>query len=1106
MIVHRTERKGDQPMTHQDLLPIPQPPEKPFLGNLLEFDRVSPVQGLVKLANRYGPIFQLKVRGRRLIVVSGFTLVDELCDQSRFDKTVDGALQKVRAFTGNGLFTAHTNDPDWSKAHNILLPNFSHRAMESYHAMMLDVASQLAAKWDRLNSEDEIDVAHDMTSLTLDTIGICGFDYRFNSFYRETNHPFVRAMVNALSTAMAQLRRLPLEGLLRKGQDRDFANDIKFMNQMVDRIVQDRREGIEREGDAKAKADLLNSMLEGVDRKTGERLDDLNIRYQIITFLIAGHETTSGMLSFAINAMVNSRDVLERAYAEVDRVLGPDPSILPSSAQVNQFNYITQILKESLRLWPTAPAFSVHPYEDTVVGGKYAITKADQLLVLLPALHRDKAIWGEQAEKFDPDNFSPEAERKRPANAWKPFGNGQRACIGRQFAMHEAALVLGMVLHRFRLIDHTRYKLTIKETLTMKPDGFRIKVKRRTDHPTASVGTASANPLAGISHQNGPSNGLPDDYQNGVAAHPAVPRHGTPLLVLYGSNLGTAEEVAGRIAQDGEAYGFAVKLAPLDDYAGKLPTEGAVIVTTASYNGTPPDNAAKFCEWVTGPELVPDALKGVKYTVFGCGNRDWTATFQAIPRLIDAQLEKHGAQRVSPRGEGDARDDFDGQFQAWYQPLWTTIAAAIQIDLKLDDGTARTPLYTVETVQANDADNPIAESLGARPMRLTLRRELHTKDGPNPSERSTRHLEFEIPEGVSYRAGDHLGVVPHNSDELVRRVARRFGFEGDVIVRLRKTASRKTALPIDQPVAVFTLLRDYLELQEAATRSQIETLAAFTECPPEKARLKALVADEAYRSEVLAKRVAVIDLLEQAPACALPFGVFLEMMPPLAPRYYSISSSPLADPRRLSLTIAVVEGSARSGRGIYRGVCSNYLASLKEGDSVRAFVRDNGSGFRPPADPSVPMIMIGPGTGIAPFRGFLQERSALKASGQKVGPSMLFFGCRRPDQDFIYADELHRFAEEGITELVCTFSRIDPQRKIYVQERVREHQDEVWKLIEAGAVIYVCGDASGMAPAQRHAFAAIYSAKTGASAEVAESWIQQMTTDRRYLVDVWSAT
>src|ERR1700677_109948 len=317
-------------MTHRELVPIPQPPEKPFLGNLLELDRRGPVQGLVRLAERYGPIYQLRVRGRRMIVVSGFSLVDELCDKTRFDKTVDGALLKVRAFTGNGLFTASTDDPDWSRAHNILLPNFSHRAMESYHAMMLDIASQLAAKWDRLNSEDEIDVARDMTSLTLDTIGICGFDYRFNSFYREGNHPFVRAMVNSLSTAMAQLRRLPLERFIRRGQDQAFAGDIAFMNQTVDRIVQDRRENKNREGGAKANSDLLNSMLEGVDRKTGERLDDLNIRYQIITFLIAGHETTSGLLSFGVNALVNHPEVLERAYAEVDRVLGPDPSILPT--------------------------------------------------------------------------------------------------------------------------------------------------------------------------------------------------------------------------------------------------------------------------------------------------------------------------------------------------------------------------------------------------------------------------------------------------------------------------------------------------------------------------------------------------------------------------------------------------------------------------------------------------------------------------------------------------------------------------------------------------------------------------------------------------------
>ena len=934
-----------------------------------------------------------------------------------------------------------------------------------------------------------------MTSLTLDTIGICGFDYRFNSFYRENNHPFVRAMVNALSTAMTQLQRLPFEHLIRRRQDAEFQADIEYMNGMVDRIIRDRR----MDGDEAGQHDLLNSMLTGIDRKTGERLDDVNIRYQIITFLIAGHETTSGLLSFAINALVNHPEVLERAYAEVDRVLGPDPSVKPTYAQVNQLGYVTQILKETLRLWPTAPGFSLHPYEDTVIGGKYLIKKDYQVLILLPALHRDRSVWGERAEVFDPDNFTPAAERDRPPHAWKPFGNGQRACIGRQFAMQEAALVLGMVLHRFKLIDHTRYKLKIKETLTLKPDGLRIRVKPRTDHHRiAQQPQAAAAAPNGLAH---------DDAVDGAApAHPAVPRHGTPLLVLYGSNLGTAEEVAGHIAQDGESYGFAVKLAPLDDYAGKLPSSGAVIIVTASYNGTPPDNAAKFCAWLKEPAVVADALKDVSYCVFGCGNRDWAATFQAIPRLIDAQLKRHGAKRIHPRGEGDARDDFDGHFQAWYQPLWNAIGAALKLDLKAASSASRAPHYMVEVVAAENGVNPIAEALGAKPMRVLVNRELQIKDGPFPSDRSTRHLELALPEGVSYRTGDHLGVVPQNSGDLVRRVARRFGFEGDAWVRLRKTASRKTALPVDKPVSVFALLRGYLELQDAATRSQIEILSGYTQCPPEKARLTALMTDDIYRTEVLAKRLAVIDLLEQCPACALPFGVFLDMMPPLAPRYYSISSSPLIEAGRLSLTVATVEGPARCGRGIYRGVCSNYLRTLEAGDSVRAFVKDTGSAFRPPADPSVPMIMIGPGTGVAPFRGFLQERSVRKSKGANVGPSMLFFGCRRSDQDFIYADELRGFAEEGVTELVLAFSRLDPQHKVYVQDCIRERQDTVWKLIEDGAVVYVCGDASGMAPGVRQAFAAIHAAKTSASADESDRWIDQMAADRRYLVDVWSAT
>ena len=532
-------------MAARNLLhPIPHPPRTFVLGNLLSLTTISPVQDMMRLAREYGSIYWLDMLGKPVVIVSGFDLVDELCDESRFDKSVRGALRRLRSFAGDGLFTAYTQEPNWSRAHNILLPSFAQRAMQGYHPMMLDIAEQLVLKWDRLNADDEIDVTHDMTSLTLDTIGLCGFGYRFNSFYRESPHPFVGAMIGALGASM-ETRGLPLESMIKKDRERKLRADIKYMTEMVDRIVRERRES----GDGLAeKPDLLSHMLSGVDRKSGERLDDLNIRYQVITFLIAGHETTSGLLSFAVYYLLNNPDVLARASAEVDRVLGPDPAILPTYQQVNQLTYIEQILKESLRLWPTAPVFALSPYKDETIGGQYRMRKNYQIVVLSPMLHRDPKVWGEQADVFNPDNFSREAERGRPANAYKPFGNGQRACIGRQFALQEAALVLGMILQRFKLIDHTRYRLKLKETLTVKPDQFRIKVRRRTDRDRAGAGHAVASVVT-VGRAAAPAVGT-------APARAARPRHGTPLLVLYGSNLGTAEEVARRLAETGEVNGL----------------------------------------------------------------------------------------------------------------------------------------------------------------------------------------------------------------------------------------------------------------------------------------------------------------------------------------------------------------------------------------------------------------------------------------------------------------------------------------------------------------------------------------------------------------------
>ncbi|MEW6128519.1 MAG: cytochrome P450 [Acidobacteriota bacterium] len=1068
---------------------IPQPPKTFLLGNALALSASTPVQDLMKIARELGTIFRLDIRSRVTVIVSGYDLVNEICDEKRFDKSIRGALGLVRRFSGDGLFTAKTSEPNWSKAHNILLPNFSHKAMQSYHPMMLDIAEQLVLKWERLNPEEEIDVVRDMTGLTVDTIGLSGFNFRFNSFYHDKEHPFVCSMAQALGITMDELRDVPMENLMRKSRDRQLQNDVRTMNETVDHIIKDRKASGE---DLTAKADLLSYMLTGVDRKTGERLDDLNIRYQVITFLIAGHETTSGLLSFAIYALLKHPEILEKAYEEVDRVLGGNLSRKPTFAEVNGLQYISQILKETLRLWPTAPAFSLYPYEDTVIGGKYKVKHRHTLSVLLPMLHRDKSIWGENAEQFNPDNFSPENEMKRPANAYKPFGNGQRACIGRQFAMQEATLVLGMILQRFKLIDHTRYQLKIKETLTMKPDGFKIKARHRTPEERKMVERDAI-----------------EISRSEITSETAVRRqHDTPLLVLFGSNMGTAEELARQMAQDGEDNGFAVKVAPLDDYVERLPKEGLVVITSASYNGLPPDNAAQFCEWLKNPELKNDALAGVTYVVFGCGNRDWASTFQAIPRFIDERLSRLGARRLIEHGEGDMKDDFDGQFRKWYQPARVAVAKEFNIAPMTDEGAKQ--LFRLEVVPAEQM-SPFVDSFNASPMTVLVNRELHCKNGAQASERSTRHLELRLAESVSYKAGDHLGVIPHNSRQIVERVASRFGFTKDGFIRLRRNTNRKTFLPVDQSISVYRVLSDYVELQEVATRSQIKQLVEYNECPPEKIKLAALIGDDEvsaarYREDILQKRKSVIDLLEAFPACNLPFEIYLEMLSPLRPRYYSISSSPLVNPTACSITVAVIEGEARSGQGKFFGVCSNYLSNQHEGNVIYAFVKDTQSAFRLPVDPTTPIIMVGPGTGFAPFRGFLQERAALKTQGIAIGASLLFFGCRHPEQDFIYAEELQSFVASGVTNLSTAFSRLESQKKCYVQDEIYRQRDEVWELISRGAVIYVCGDASRMAPDVQNTFAAIYAEKTGENLQSAIRWVAELTSQNRYLVDVWAAS
>ena len=833
--------------------------------------------------------------------------------------------------------------------------------------------------------------------------------------------------------------------------------------------------------------DLLSCMLTGVDKRTGKKLSDANIVAQCQTFLVAGHETTSGLLSFAIHFLLKHPEVVARAEEEVDRVLGTDTSILPSYQQVQGLTYITQILNETLRLYPTAPAFTRYPYEDAVVGG-YLLPKGASITALTIMLHRDPTIWGDDAEEFNPDHFRPETRASMPANAYKPFGSGQRACIGRQFAMQEAVLVLGMLVQRFEFVDTFDYQLKIRESLTVKPDGLKITLRQRSGRTTGTTPVA-AEPVRAPSEQPAPRR------QRGEGHH-------TPLMVLFGSNLGTAEGIATKIAQDGADRGYAVTLGTLDDHTGELPHEGALVVVCASYNGKPPDNADRFCRWITDAATPSDAAADLAFSVFGCGNMDWASTYQAVPISIDRQLEAHGGQRVGPRGAGDARSDFDGQFSEWYADLWTTLAATLELSDEAHAVPNTEPRLSLSMIN-RQTTNPVVVSYRAQPSTVIVNRELLGGNG-----RSARHVELRLPTGMDYATGDHLGVLPRNNVDLIRRVLATFNLDAGTYVTINPTGGGSyTHLPLGEPSPLLGILGSCVELQDMASRSDLAMLAHYAGDPGEKAELEAMSAlDEAgkaaYRERVAAPRRTVLDLLDRYPSCDLPFGVYLDLLPPLRPRFYSISSSPAATDT-CHLTVGVLRGPARSGEGDFCGVASGHLEAGMEGSTVFTFVRKPSIPFRPPANPHAPMIMIGAGTGMAPFRGFLQERADLQRQGAPIGPSILFFGCRDSATDYLYADELARFEADGVTELQVAFSREPDQPRTYVQQLIERERDHVWDLLAAGAAIYVCGNASTMAPGVRAALMDMYRAKTGGSQEAAEDWLAELRTSDRYLEDIW---
>jgi cytochrome P450 len=466
-------------MTAVDMQPryakLPHPRWRiPLLGDIFTFDEEAPSQSAMKNAAKLGPIYEFTAFGARYVVAAGADIVTDLNDEARFCKHIGPEIEALRIMGGDGLFTAYNSEPNWHRAHALLMPAFSQAAMRRYHPVMLDVAGELTTHWDAHAGLDTVDVSADTTRVTLETIGRCAAGYSFGCFQTSEMHPFVEHMIAALkgSDRLGVLRSTYLPRLFANRAERKVRRDAAYLHSVADQIIAARRA----EGDD-THDDLLSIMLApGPDGSPA--LDEANIRYQLINFLVAGHETTSGALSFALYFLSQHPEAFTRARAEIDQVWGQQQR--PEFDQVAKLRYVRRVLDESLRLRPTVPGYYRGARDDTVLAGVYPMRKGDWVLALVATLHRDPR-WGTDPDAFDPDRFAPERLKARPGNLYKPFGTGERSCIGRQFALHEAVLMLGTLIRRYDLIPDPDYRLTIQERLTLMPSGFRLGLRPRSE-------------------------------------------------------------------------------------------------------------------------------------------------------------------------------------------------------------------------------------------------------------------------------------------------------------------------------------------------------------------------------------------------------------------------------------------------------------------------------------------------------------------------------------------------------------------------------------------------------------------------------------------------
>jgi len=1070
---------------------------------------------------RFGHIYAVGIPTKkwRIVVVSDPDLLDEVAsDEDQFGKRIEeiNFFDQLRNSRGDGISVIGDGER-YERIRRVMLPWYSPAHQRTQLERMKDVARKLVSAWAELDDDEPVDARTWMERYSLEVSGRGACNYDFGLFNGSDPHAFAAAMPASTKESIARVAEpRPDSVLASPGRRKRYRRQNEELFRTADALVRGRAHTCP----AGQQTDLLTRLLTTPDPETGEHLDLETVRDQILMHMSNGFNGPSITGAWLAYVLATNPEVEERLLAEIDGISGGDPGYDLQYEDLMRLPYMTQVIKETLRIYPPMPITVRRSLKDGMLGA-YRIRKGDIIFVGTLAAQRDPRYWGPEPDSFDPEHFSMERIVGRPRHAFIPFSIGKRQCMAQEVTFMMLRVLLFEICNRYRLRMAPGAEVHKNTTVTTKPASvpvIRVLREGREQRQAAvalrerdSNGSAGAvAPPIGTHAWDRPSE-IPaaNDYRN--------------LLVAYGSNFGTNKRLAQRFAERSARYGYTSEVVTLNELVDRpASTEPwLLVVMTSTYTSNPPTNAVAFRDWLQHAHAGDATWRNCRYVVWGLGNSQWNA-FLAFPRLVHETLAKLGATPVVDFGYADVGTPTWEQAQnEWNDRVWPALielsgaeptqAAAERVAAEeaaagklrrsdsnsamtssLHGGDAAPRVLLVPAIMTN------AVGLETFQAAAVACRELQAETSP----KRTRHLEVSLPPGVTYRAGDHLGVCPENDPDRVERVAQRLGAVLDGLFMVPKTMN-VDAVPKGVVLQVRNVLTNLVDLAGLPSVALVDLLLAKVDDPDERTRLEAIrealttPGGEAsgLRAALEAGDYDAVKLLDEFASCPLNIFEFLEAAEPLRPRYYSTSSSPQIHGEQAAHVAVGLEAIG--------GLCSGYVHRLREGDRLNVFL-DSTDGFHLQQDVARPMVFVSAGTGFAPMRAFLWERMALQRAGVALGEAALFNGIRSRELDYIYRDEIEHFASEGVLDhMHVVTSRENSARREHVQDRLRAEGALLWRLLDAGGYVYVCGS-QAMREGVRAAFVDLVAEHGAMPREHAEAYLDRLeTSEQRYRPDLW---